>query len=109
MIRIWWSECSSLLALMLFPSNPVLLLLLLLLFVLVLVLVLVLAGLLSTDSDRRDLMLFLRGLSFMYKLYKLYKYDKCLEEGRYQYVSMMVICYASDVIEYDRRTSELAV
>ena len=26
-----------------------------------------------------------------------------LEEGRYQYVSILVICYASDTIEYDRR------
>tara|TARA_B110000090_G_C12974999_1_gene290448 strand:- start:122 stop:355 length:234 start_codon:yes stop_codon:yes gene_type:complete len=33
----------------------------------------------------------------------------CLEEGRYQYVSMVVICNASDVIECDRRKPELAV
>ena len=34
----------------------------------------------------------------------------CLEEGRYQVlVWWVVICYASDVIEYDRRTPELFV
>ena len=33
----------------------------------------------------------------------------CLEEGRYQYVSIMVICYASAGIEYGRRTLELPV
>ena len=32
-----------------------------------------------------------------------------LEKGRYQHDDWHVICYASDVIEYDRRTSELAV
>ena len=31
----------------------------------------------------------------------------CMFEGRYWYVSMVVICYASDVMEYDRRTPEL--
>jgi len=32
-----------------------------------------------------------------------------LKEGRYQYISMVVvICYASDIIEYDRRTPELS-
>ena len=31
----------------------------------------------------------------------------CLEEGRYQYGGYM-LCYASDVTEYDRRTPELS-
>jgi hypothetical protein len=26
---------------------------------------------------------------------------ECLKEGRYQYIRMGIICYASDVIEYD--------
>ena len=31
----------------------------------------------------------------------------CLKEGRYQYNGYM-LCYASDTIEYDRRTPELS-
>ena len=32
----------------------------------------------------------------------------CLKEGRYQYGGYM-LCYASDMIEYERNTPELAV
>ena len=32
----------------------------------------------------------------------------CLEEGKYQYISMVVMCYASNAIEYGGRTPELS-
>jgi len=32
-----------------------------------------------------------------------------MKEGRYQYVSILVMCYTSGIARYDKRTPELAV
>ena len=30
------------------------------------------------------------------------------KEGRYQFINVVDICYATDIIKYDRRTSDLS-